>query len=268
MTLVSGEPIRVLLVDDEPDLRLIVRELLSKQPPFEVVGEASDGAEATEVARVHQPDLVLLDLAMPNVDGLTAIPRIHEAAPDAAVVVLSVYSPAEMEEQARERGAVAYLRKGIRERDLVDQLLVVGGVLDVASLAERRTSARLAGEPHSPRQARRIAAEALRRWQYDEELDTVELLVSELVTNVVTHAGSDLSIVVELVDHAVRVEVIDASPDPPIKRNPEPTTEHGRGVSLVDSLAAAWGFEERPTGKSVWFEIPRPDRPVGAPRDR
>jgi DNA-binding NarL/FixJ family response regulator len=82
-------PHRVLLVDDADDLRMLVRMLLERTGLFEVVGEASDGQAGITEAGVLQPDLVLLDLAMPVLDGLSAAPRIREAAPDARIVVLT-----------------------------------------------------------------------------------------------------------------------------------------------------------------------------------
>ena len=103
---------RVLIVDDVADLRMLLRMTLSGNEEFEVVAEASDGLEAIAQAERHQPDLVVLDLSMPVLDGLEALPRILEVAPDARVVVLSGFDESRMREPALAAGAVAYLQKG------------------------------------------------------------------------------------------------------------------------------------------------------------
>lgn len=82
-------PVRVLLVDDDRRLREVVRLTLHLDGGFETVAEAADGTEAIDLARLHQPDLVLLDLRMPGVGGLEALPRILTAAPAARIVVLT-----------------------------------------------------------------------------------------------------------------------------------------------------------------------------------
>ena len=103
---------RVLIADDVSDLRMLLRITLERSDGFDVVAEARDGLEAVEQARVHQPDLVILDLSMPNLDGLEALPLIRQAAPDARVVVLSGFDADRMASAAMAAGAVAYLEKG------------------------------------------------------------------------------------------------------------------------------------------------------------
>jgi DNA-binding NarL/FixJ family response regulator len=102
---------RVVLVDDTADLRLLLRTALHLHG-YEVVGEAGDGAAGIEVARAERPDLVLLDLSMPVMDGLEALPHLREALPDAVIVVLSGFGAQQMAEQAMARGADGYLQKG------------------------------------------------------------------------------------------------------------------------------------------------------------
>lgn len=104
--------IRVLLVDDAADIRMLVRIGLRRDGRFDVVGEASNGAEAIERAEEHQPDVVLLDVAMPVMDGLEALPRIRDVAPGARVVILSGFTSESMREGATAQGADAYLEKG------------------------------------------------------------------------------------------------------------------------------------------------------------
>lgn len=84
-------PERVLIVDDHAGIRLILRAAALARDDFEVVGEAVDGYEAITCAETLQPDLVLLDVAMPGMDGLEALPRVRRAAPGARVVVLTAF---------------------------------------------------------------------------------------------------------------------------------------------------------------------------------
>jgi PAS domain S-box-containing protein len=116
-------PIRVLLADDTASVRLLLRGTLEASRDFEVVGEAGDGAQAVEMAAALQPDMVLLDLAMPVLSGMEAIPQIRSRAPDARVVVVSGYAPDLMGRQALEVGAAAFLEKQKRPRELLASLL-------------------------------------------------------------------------------------------------------------------------------------------------
>ena len=108
----SAPRIRVLLADDARDLRFLVRVTLEADPRFLVVGEAADGAEAVRLAEELQPDVVVLDLALPVLDGLQALPRIRTCAPDTAVVVLSGFDAGSMAAAALARGAARYVAKG------------------------------------------------------------------------------------------------------------------------------------------------------------
>ncbi len=116
-------PIRVLLADDTASVRTLLRGTLEASRAFEVVGEAGDGAQAVEMAAALQPDMVLLDLAMPVLGGMEAIPQIRIRAPDARVVVVSGYAPDRMGTKAVEVGATAFLEKQQRPRELVASLL-------------------------------------------------------------------------------------------------------------------------------------------------
>ena len=102
---------RVLVVDDDASVRGLLRELLEGEGGFDVVGEADDGREAVALARHLDPDLVLLDLAMPGMGGLEAMPLIMAVAPGARVVVLSGLDAADVEDAAARRGAAAYFAK-------------------------------------------------------------------------------------------------------------------------------------------------------------
>jgi PAS domain S-box-containing protein len=103
--------LRVLVVDDSVDIRAILRINLDIAGAV-VVGEAATGDEAVSLARETQPDVVLLDLAMPGMDGLEALPLVRTAAPMARIIVLSGFAASRMEATALELGATAYVEKG------------------------------------------------------------------------------------------------------------------------------------------------------------
>ena len=105
-------PCRVLIADDVPELRLLLRLALESEGNFEVVGEAKDGAEALQMANDSRPDAILLDLAMPVMDGLQAIPHLKQQSPDAKILVLSGFEAGRMKHEAMEAGADGYLEKG------------------------------------------------------------------------------------------------------------------------------------------------------------
>jgi len=117
-----GGVIRVLIADDTPDIRLLLGLALKLAGDFEVVGEAENGEEAVHLATQTQPDIVLLDLAMPVKDGLQALPELAAGVPDALIVVLSGFGAETMAGEAIGRGAHAYVQKGINPTDLTDRL--------------------------------------------------------------------------------------------------------------------------------------------------
>jgi PAS domain S-box-containing protein len=117
--------LRVLLADDAEDIRLLLRLSLTSVRGFDVVGEAGDGEQAVHLAAEHQPDVVLLDLSMPVMDGLQAIPELRRVSPDARIVVLSGFDGARMQPVAMELGADAYLEKGEAMASLVETLMAM-----------------------------------------------------------------------------------------------------------------------------------------------
>jgi DNA-binding NarL/FixJ family response regulator len=106
-------PIRVLLCDDVEAFRALMRAQLGEDPAIEVVGEAADGEEGVAQVADLQPDVVLLDLAMPRCDGIEAIPRMRRFAPRTRVVALSGFAAARKAGRVLDEGASAYLEKGV-----------------------------------------------------------------------------------------------------------------------------------------------------------
>jgi two-component system, NarL family, nitrate/nitrite response regulator NarL len=118
--------VRILLVDDHPITREALAALL-EQHDFSVVGQAADGQEAVELARRLQPQLVLLDLSMPGIGGLEALPRIRDAAPECEVVVLTASGTEENLLSAIRGGAAGYLLKSEPPERIVEFLRGVAG---------------------------------------------------------------------------------------------------------------------------------------------
>jgi DNA-binding NarL/FixJ family response regulator len=119
---VSAQRDRVLIVDDAANLRELLTLLLEVEDDFEVVGTAADGQQAIAAADVLQPDVVLLDLAMPVMDGLQALPVLREHVPHARIVIFSGFEHEALASAALQAGADAYIEKGTSVTQLVAQL--------------------------------------------------------------------------------------------------------------------------------------------------
>lgn len=114
-------PLRILIADDAPDIRLLLKMYLT-DTRLEVIGEATNGAEAVAMAGAEKPDAVILDLAMPVMDGLEAIPLIKQASPGTKIVVLSGFDADRIAERALGLGADTYLQKGVALGDIGQML--------------------------------------------------------------------------------------------------------------------------------------------------
>jgi DNA-binding NarL/FixJ family response regulator len=119
---------RVVVVDDAEELRALIRRALDREDDFTVVGEAGDGQAGVDLADARQPDVVLLDIAMPVLDGLQALPLLRKRCPGALVVVLSGFgSDSRAAQKALELGAHGFLNKGDTQGKLVQRLRVILG---------------------------------------------------------------------------------------------------------------------------------------------
>ncbi len=107
----------------------------------------------------------------------------------------------------------------------------------------------------APQFVRGFLRSTLEAWKLDGVGDVTELLASELVSNVVIHVARPMTVRISRRRDRIRVEVEDESNAAPSLRRPDATEEHGRGVMLVDTLAAAWGTDIHADGKTVWFEV-------------
>ena len=119
MTTTLDSALRVVIIDDTADLRGLLRIALDRGG-MRVVGEAGDGQAGIEAVRISNPDVVLLDLSMPVMDGLEALPHIRKLAPEAQVIVLSGFGASELAERALEAGADGYIEKGVSLGRILD----------------------------------------------------------------------------------------------------------------------------------------------------
>ena len=162
-----AEPIRVLLVDDHAVVREGLRAFLRLQRDMEVVGEASGGDDALGVARTARPDVIVLDLVMPQGDGISVLRRVREAAPGARVLVLTSFAEDSQIFAATSAGASGYLLKDVDPTDLAE------GIREVAAgrpALDSRVAARLM----------RRAAEAPQDELTARERDVLALMVEGL----------------------------------------------------------------------------------------
>ncbi len=117
--------IRILLADDHNVMRRGLRLLLESQPEFTVVAEAADGKQAVEQAEATSPDVVVLDIAMPNLNGIEAAQRIISQRPNTSIVILSMHSDEGYVLRALKAGAKGYLLKDSVEGDLIEAITTV-----------------------------------------------------------------------------------------------------------------------------------------------
>ena len=111
--------VRVLVVDDHPAFRKALTSALRLVSNIEVAGEAGGGVAACDQAEALEPDVVLMDLSMPDLSGIDAMKKIHESRPGLPVVILTAHADAGVEREAREAGARGFLAKGTGLHDLV-----------------------------------------------------------------------------------------------------------------------------------------------------
>jgi DNA-binding response OmpR family regulator len=229
------------------ELHRLVRVAMGNSA-VELVGMASGEEEAVELAERQQPDLLLVDLDRIGEDS-ALVSRVREVAPSTKVVVVAGRDEGHLVPAVLRAGAHGYVTRTITSDRLVKELVaLVSGALGEAATA-------FAAEPASAGRARRFVGGALDGWGRTEAAEVVDLLVSELVANAIRHSASEVEVAVHLLPGGLRVEVHDSGDGRPTVVDADPDAERGRGLALVDALAAAWGVDAHDDGKDVWFEL-------------
>ncbi|RKS09965.1 LuxR family two component transcriptional regulator [Nocardiopsis sp. Huas11] len=165
--------IRVLLADDEAMIRAGVRAILASDAEIEVVAEAADGREAVDLVLSHRPDVALMDIRMPRMDGLAASAEIHRVAPGTAVIVLTTFGEDEYVSQALGDGASGFLLKAGDPRELITG---VHAVADGGAYLSPKVARQVIAQFGGGRVARRSAAAARIAELTERERDVLALI--------------------------------------------------------------------------------------------
>ena len=186
--------IRILTVDDHPLLRKGIAALVNAEPDLKLVAEASNGEEAIEAFRSHRPDVTLMDLQMPGIDGLGAIARIRDEFPNARIIVLTTYTGDTQVLRALRAGARAYLLKGHVHKELLETIRAVHAGQkrippDIAAeLAEHAMDDELTGREID---VLKLVAAGNGNKQIADQLSIGEATVKSHVSNIMSKLGAN-----------------------------------------------------------------------------
>lgn len=209
--------IRILISDDHSLVRAGIRALLEQQPDMEVVAEASNGREALKLIRQHQPNVVLMDIAMPELNGLEAIRQVSKEFPRIYSIILSMYSDEEHVRRALQAGAAGYLVKGgaLAELELAIRAVARGHTYLSPGVSKpvireylQRTSGPGATETLTPRQR-----EILQMIGEGNSTKQIALILNISVKTVESHRAQlmkrlDAKDIATLVRHALRLGLV------------------------------------------------------------
>lgn len=190
--------IQIVIADDHPIVREGLAAVLETQPDFEIVGQANDGAEAVDLVAALQPDVVLLDLEMPHVDGVQALRAMRAANADLKALVFTAFDTDERIISAVQAGARGYLLKGAPRDELFNAIRVVaagGSTLQpvvAAKLMERMTGPAASEEPLTERELEvlRLMAQGLQNKEIANTLVISERTVKFHVSAILAKLGA------------------------------------------------------------------------------
>ena len=191
--------IRILVADDHPMLREGLVAVLSTQPDFDIIGEAADGAEVVRLAEALRPDVILLDLEMPDVDGVAALEGLRDTVSEARAIVFTAYDTDERILRSLRAGARGYLLKGASRQEIFDAVRTVyagGSLLEPGVTTRLLDHVREGGEqtePLTPRELEVLAliSEGLHNSEIAGRLFVTERTVKFHVSSILAKLGAD-----------------------------------------------------------------------------
>jgi DNA-binding NarL/FixJ family response regulator len=185
--------IRILVVDDHPVVRAGVAGLVGDQPDMKIVGQASNGREAIQQFRDHHPDIVLMDLQMPDMNGLDAMMAIRDEAPEARVIILTTYVGDAQVLRAIKAGARGYLLKSALHKELLETIRAVhAGRKTISAEASYELAEHASDDALTPAEVRvlRLIAEGNANKEIAEQLSVSEETVKGQVRNILSKLGA------------------------------------------------------------------------------
>ena len=189
----EASPIRILVVDDHPVVRQGVAGLVGGHPDMRVVGEASNGREAIQQFRAHHPDVVLMDLQMPEMNGLDALMAIRDEAPEARIIVLTTYAGDAQVLRAIKAGARGYLLKSALHRELLETIRAVhAGKKSLSAEVSYELAEHATDDVLTPAEVRvlRLIAKGNANKEIAEQLSVSEETVKGQVRNILSKLGA------------------------------------------------------------------------------
>ena len=204
----SQNPVRILVADDHPLLREGILALLATQPDMTLVAEASDGSEAIQQFRAHRPDITLMDLVMPGMNGIDAMIAIRGEFPDARIIVLTTYTGDVQIQRALRAGARGYLIKNLLHKELLETIRAVhAGRRALAAEATFELSEHATDEPLAPAdlEVLRLIAAGRANKQIAAELSTTEDAVKGRVKRILVRLGAK-----DVVRHKIVQDIVEA----------------------------------------------------------
>jgi DNA-binding NarL/FixJ family response regulator len=190
----SANSIRILAVDDHPLFRSGIAALLATQPDMSLVAEASNGREAIERFRTHRPDITLMDLQMPEMNGLDAMIAIRDEFPEARIIVLTTYTGDVQVLRAMKTGARAYLLKNLLDKELLQTIRAVhAGKKTLAAEASFELAEHATDDALTPAEVEvlRLIAAGNANKQIAAELSITEETVKGRVKNILSKLGAN-----------------------------------------------------------------------------
>jgi len=190
----GSNSIRILAVDDHPLLRSGIAALLATQPDMKLVAEASNGHEAIQQFRAHQPDITLMDLQMPEMNGVDAMIAIRGEFPEARIIILTTYAGDVQVVRAMKTGARAYLLKSLLDKELLETIRAVhAGKKALSPEASFELAEHSTDESLTPREVEvlQLIAAGNANKQIADKLSITEETVKGRVKNILSKLGAN-----------------------------------------------------------------------------